>query len=239
MSSPAPDLFEKNSVMKTIVIAPHADDEMLGCGGTLLRRRDEGGIIGWLLMTVPTETCGWTREQIEKRQQEIATVRDQLGIEHTHCYQLHHPASSLDQQPLSQLVQEIDKVFQEFRPNEILVPHPGDIHSDHRVTFQAAISNSKWFRHPCINKIMAYETISETDASLNQLDCFQPTVFYEITTQLEEKLELAQVYASEIGGFPFPRSTEALAALAKVRGAQSGFLAAEAFQLLRERVVRK
>jgi hypothetical protein len=42
------------------------------------------------------------------------------------------------------------------------------------------------------------------------------------------------MYSSEIGKFPFPRSNEAITALAKFRGSSSGFKAAEAFQLLRE-----
>ena len=37
--------------MRTLVIGPHADDELFGCGGTLLRRRSEGHVVGWILMT--------------------------------------------------------------------------------------------------------------------------------------------------------------------------------------------
>ena len=43
------------------------------------------------------------------------------------------------------------------------------------------------------------------------------------------------VYKTEIGDYPFPRSLETLSALAKWRGSNSGFMAAEAFQLLIER----
>jgi hypothetical protein len=44
------------------------------------------------------------------------------------------------------------------------------------------------------------------------------------------------IYSSEMGNFPFPRSHEAIQALARIRGAVSGFKAAEAFELLRERL---
>ena len=43
------------------------------------------------------------------------------------------------------------------------------------------------------------------------------------------------VYTTEVGVFPLPRSHEAVRALASLRGAGSGFMAAEAFELLRER----
>jgi len=44
-----------------------------------------------------------------------------------------------------------------------------------------------------------------------------------------------KIYASEMGEFPFPRSEETLRALAKLRGSQAAYEAAEAFMLLRER----
>ncbi len=52
---------------------------------------------------------------------------------------------------------------------------------------------------------------------------------------LNEKIRAMEIYASELGLFPFPRSHEAIRALATVRGATAGFKAAEAFELLRER----
>ena len=43
------------------------------------------------------------------------------------------------------------------------------------------------------------------------------------------------IYVSEVGEFPFPRSHESIRALAILRGSASGYNAAEAFELLRER----
>ena len=63
----------------------------------------------------------------------------------------------------------------------------------------------------------------------------KPNYFVDISDFLERKLEVLAVYQSELGPFPFPRSIEAMQAIATLRGANSGFMAAEAFQLLRER----
>ena len=57
-----------------------------------------------------------------------------------------------------------------------------------------------------------------------------------IDKYLEGKLKAMNVYKSELGDFPFPRSNEAITALAKYRGASSGFEAAECFEMLRERM---
>jgi LmbE family N-acetylglucosaminyl deacetylase len=83
--------------------------------------------------------------------------------------------------------------------------------------------------------VLSYETISETDFCLDARAAFQPNCFVDISRYLERKLEIVAAYESEIGRFPFPRSIEAVRALAAVRGAAAGFAAAEAFHLLRER----
>lgn len=222
--------------MKTIVIAPHPDDELLGCGGILLRRSAEGASVGWLLMTSITEQGGWSPDRVSQRAEEIEQVREGLGIRPGHLYQLGFPAVELDQVPMSSLVARVSEVFEDFQPQEVLLPHPGDAHSDHRIAFEAASACTKWFRYPSVKRVLTYETLSETDAGIDPSRTFQPTVFVDISGHLERKIELISVYKSEIGAFPFPRSEEALRALARVRGVKSGNAAAEALQLLYEKI---
>ncbi|WP_341880178.1 PIG-L family deacetylase [Synechococcus sp. UW140] len=222
--------------MKSLVIAPHPDDETLGCGGTLLRRKAEGGTIGWLLMTELNENWGWTDQQISKRAYEIDQVRKFLGISKEHLYQLGFPTTRLDTIPMADLVASISDVFKSFEPEELFLPHPGDIHSDHRITFDAASACSKWFRYPSLKRIFAYETLSETDFSLVSSEAFRPNIFINIGPYFTDKLKLLDIYSSELGEFPFPRSHESITALAKLRSASSGFKQSEAFELLRERL---
>jgi len=221
--------------VKTLVVAPHPDDELLGCGGTLLRRTDEGATVGWLLMTAITEEGGWRRERIEQRAREIERVRDGLGIAQQHLYRLDFPTAQLDQQPMDTLVSRVSEVFRDFEPEEVLLPHPGDAHSDHRITFDAVSACTKWFRYPSVRRVLTYETLSETDAGLDPTRVFQPTVFVDVSDYLERKIELMRVYESEMGEFPFPRSEKALRAQAEACGAGGGFDAAEGFMLMRER----
>jgi LmbE family N-acetylglucosaminyl deacetylase len=222
--------------MKTLVIAPHADDELLGCGGTLLRRTKDGGIVGWLLMTAITETDGWDSVRVANRALEIERVRQGLGIPPSQFFALGFPTTKLDQLPLTNLIEKISIVIKNFKPEEILLPHPGDVHSDHGITFKAATACTKWFRYPSIRRILTYETLSETDFGIDPRHrCFNPNVFVDITCTLEEKVQLLGVYQSEMGEIPFPRSEQGIRALATIRGVQSGFMAAEGFCLLRER----
>lgn len=222
--------------MKTIIVAPHADDELLGCGGTLLRRVNEGGRVAWLLMTAITKEAGWAADKIQQRAAEIERVREGLQVAPHHLYALGLPTAELDRIPMSTLVRKISEVFVDFQPDEVLLPYPGDAHSDHRVTFEAASACTKWFRYSSVKRVLAYETPSETDFGIDPRDGgFKANVFVDIGRQLDKKLELMRVYESEIGEFPFPRSEKALRSLAQLRGSQAGFDAAEAFMLLHDK----
>jgi LmbE family N-acetylglucosaminyl deacetylase len=221
--------------MKVLVIAPHPDDELLGCGGTLLRHAAEGATLGWLIVTGMKESYGWPAKRVNARAKEIREVQDGLGVKQENLYQLDFPPAGLDLLPLSDLVKSISDVFLKFQPEEVLLPHPGDVHSDHRVCFDAVMSCSKWFRFPSVKRILTYETLSETDAMLDSSRSFQPSVFIDISETLSRKWDLLKVYESEMHEFPFPRSEKAINSLAWLRGSQSGFEAAEAFCLLRER----
>ena len=220
--------------MKTIVIAPHPDDEVLGVGGTLLRRKAEGARIAWLIVTAISVKAGWSEERVKQRADEIRRITEFLGFDEV--FELKFPTTQLDRVPMSDLVAGISSVFSSFAPEEVFVPHPSDVHTDHRVVFDAAASCTKWFRYPSVNRVLAYETLSETDFGLGTDQGFRPNVFVSIEPYLDDKLRAMDIYASELGEFPFPRSHEAIRALATLRGAASGFKSAEAFELLRERL---
>lgn len=219
--------------MKSLVIAAHPDDETLGAGGAILRRKEEGHTTAWLIVTGISTGNGWNAEQVIKRENEIYEVRKLLQFDEV--FRLELPTTQLDQLPMREIVDGISKTFNLFQPNELFLPHYSDIHSDHRVVFQAVASCTKWFRYPSVHRILCYETLSETNFGLGETKSFFPNYFLDIEPYLQKKLAALQVYASELGEFPFPRSLEAVRAQAAVRGAASGYLAAEAFQLLRER----
>ena len=220
--------------MKTLVIAPHPDDELLGCGGTLLRRKSEGVTLGWVIITKISEDYGWSTENVRERKNEIEQVRKKLGIQLEHLFQLGFATTRLDTFPMKDLITKVSEVFQSFQPEEVLLPHQGDVHSDHRITFEAVSACTKWFRYPSVKRVLAYETLSETEFSLDPSQTFHPNVFVDISDYIEQKLELLRIYGSELREAPFPRSEKAVGALAQFRGCNSGFEYAEGFELLRE-----
>ena len=218
-----------------LVVAPHPDDETLGCGGTMLRHAEQEDTVHWLIVTHITEELGFEAERIEKREREIGQVAAHYGIEPP--INLEFPTTRLDAQPMSRLVDAIGGVFQEVKPEVIYVPYRSDIHTDHAVVFDAVMSCTKWFRYPSVQRVLAYETLSETEFALDpDVSGFQPNVFIDITGNVEDKIGIMRIYESEIGEHPFPRSASAIRARATLRGSTAGFNAAEAFMLLKERV---
>jgi LmbE family N-acetylglucosaminyl deacetylase len=219
--------------MKTLVISPHPDDEILGCGGTLLRRASEGAELGWLIVTGMSTDAGWSSESVVERDEEIAKVASLVGF--STIVDLRLSPAHLEELPMAGLITRFSDVFNEFSPEEVFVAHRSDVHTDHRVVFDAAAACTKWFRNPTVRRVLAYETVSETEFGLDPNDVFRPNYFVDISDFLESKLRVMAVYQSEMEEFPFPRSPEAIRALATWRGSTAGFVAAEAFQLLRER----
>jgi LmbE family N-acetylglucosaminyl deacetylase len=216
-----------------LVVAPHPDDETLGCGGTLLKHKTSGDKIHWLIITKIDEEAGYSAERISTRNHEIKTVSTIYGFDSV--VNLNLPTTKLDIIPMQQLVDMIGQAIQKIRPEILYVPFPGDIHTDHKVVFQAVAACSKWFRFETIKRVLAYETLSETDFAINpDTNVFKPNVFVDISEFLQEKLQIMQTYKSEMGLFPFPRSEKAIIALSQIRGAVAGCEAAEAFMLLKE-----
>lgn len=220
------------SAKKILVIAPHPDDETLGVGGTLLNHKTCGDEIHWLIMTRATVEAGFSDDFIRKRNAQIEQVSSFYGF--ASKIQLPFVTTMLDTRSSREIVEQLSKALSEVKPEILYIPHRGDVHSDHRVTFEAVASATKWFRFSSVKRILAYETLSETGFSLGSTNGFHPNVFVDISRHLEKKLVALKIYEGETGNFPFPRSEEALRSLAAVRGATSGFKAAEAFVLLRE-----
>ena len=209
--------------MKVIVIAPHPDDETLGCGGVILRHIADGDMVHWLIVTDPSP----------EQQVQINKIAVEYGFIKTH--KLGFPPAKLDMLPKLDLVTAIGNVVKEVLPEIIYVPFRGDVHTDHAVVFDASIACTKWFRYPSIRRVLCYETLSETDLGLNpEGEKFTPNYFVNITSHIERKINIAHMYGDEMGEFPFPRSAEALRALAQVRGVACGCHSAEAFMLLKE-----
>lgn len=218
---------------RILIIAPHPDDETLGCGGTILKHIEKRNEAYWLIMTNMFFGEQYNRKQVEIRQKEIAAVAKEYEFKDT--FKLDFPASKLDIIPRSEIVKKVSQVITRVAPKSVYIPYKNDIHSDHGITFNAVISSAKTFRSASIRRILAYETISETEfAPPIRYRTFMPNSFSDITGYLEQKIKIMRIYKSEITNHPFPRSIKNIKALATFRGATAKVKYAEAFMILKE-----
>ena len=220
--------------MKTVaVVAPHPDDESLGCGGTILRHKQEGDSVHWLIMSRLDEDCGATSEQIKSRGEVIESVARAYPMDSYH--QAAFSATYLDVVAQQELIAEVSLFFKKLEPDMVYLPYREDAHSDHESVFDAVVACTKSFRYPFVKSLRAYETISETEFGCRpQGNTFKPNLWIDITSFLERKLAILALYKEEMGEHPFPRSEQNLRALATVRGATAGCESAEAFMILKE-----
>lgn len=214
-----------------LVVSAHPDDEILGAGGALIRHRDQGDDITWLIVTNVSEKDGFSRERVETRQQEITDVATKLNAK---VFKLDFPTMSLSTRHINKMVPRISEVFQKTQPATVYVLNRSDAHSDHRYIFDAVMSCTKSFRYPFLREVLMYECLSETEfAPALPERAFMPNCYIDISDAMDEKIELMRIYESELGEHPFPRSERNIRALATFRGASCGVEYAEAFQLLK------
>lgn len=215
---------------RILVVAPHGDDEILGCGATILKHRKSGDEVYVCIVTKP-HVPQWSKTFIKNRDREIAQAHEILGIKQT--FILGFPAAELDTIPNKKLNEAIKKIFDEVNPEVVYAPHAGDLHRDHRLVFEAVLVGTRPRGDTTVKKLLCYETVSETEWGYS-LQPFVPNVFVAIDKELPMKIQAMKAYRSEIRKFPHPRSLETLQYLARKRGSEIGRKAAEAFMLIRE-----
>jgi len=220
------------SEVVVVVVALHPDDETLGCGGALLKHKDNGDEVHWLICTEVKKNDGFSEQTVENRNYEIDKVADLYGF--NSVVRLGLSTMKVDEYSVSELVSLVSKVFSDLKPTTLYLPFKGDVHSDHRYMFSALYSCTKVFRYPYVKQIYMMETLSETEFALStKEDSFIPNVFIDISKYLSRKKEIMRIYESELGKHPFPRSERNIEALAILRGATAGCEYAESFMLLK------
>lgn len=210
---------------KTIVVfAPHADDEVLGVGGTISKKAEDGDNV-----VVCIACDGEDKETRRKEAEEASKI---MGV--SELLFLGLPDLGLDRLRHEDINSKVLEVIEKYKPEEVYTPHIADLHTDHRALTEAVMVairpkykfSPKW--------AFTYETLSET--GWNYLDArneFSPNVYVDISETMWKKKEALNRHSSQIFNYPSCRSLEAIEALAVYRGTQAEMKYAEAFTVIR------
>ncbi len=218
--------------MNVLVIAPHPDDEVLGCGGTIAKYAANGDEVYVCVVTKGREPL-FSPEAVERVREECRKADAYLGVREVIF--LDFPAAMLEEIPRYKLNDALVKVIQRIKPEIVYIPHQGDMQLDHKLTSDACMVAIRPKYEHVVKKIYAYETLSETGWNIpNTSNEFNPNAYNDISDYLDKKIRAMQLYASQLFDFPNARSVKAIEALAEYRGAVMGLNAAEVFAVIRE-----
>jgi N-acetylglucosamine malate deacetylase 1 len=222
--------------MKVLVVAPHPDDETLGCGGTMARLASEGHevVVGLVTGHGADPHPLYEREGFERVHAEQKAACDLLSV--SRIEKLDLPTVLLPDLPRHEFNRAITSLIEREEPGMLFVPFPFDLHGDHRLVFHAA--SIAWRPYLSsgsrIREVYCYEVPSETHLNIPYVEPgFIPNVYFDISDHIDRKIAALECFQSQIQQGPLPRSADSLRALARFRGSQIGVMAAEAFVSVR------
>lgn len=218
--------------MKILVFAPHPDDEVLGCGGIINKYSKKGDDV---YVCIITKACApiFDEATLKISRQENKKAASILGIKET--IYLDFPAAMLETIDRHELNSKVLEVVNKIKPDEVYIPHRGDMQLDHKLTVDACmVALRPKYKHKVL-RVYSYETLSETGWDIPTKDnAFVPNVYIDITANIDKKISAMKAYKSQLCEYPNARSIEAIKALSIYRGTTVGYKFAESFELIRE-----
>ena len=225
----------KNQIL--LVVAPHPDDEILGCGGLIHKIKQEGGRVYVLFMTV-----GDTKEYSQnghsttaERLREIEKAAKYLQYDDYAIAfagnQYHLRLDTIPQKDvIAQIETEASVSLKSVKPTMIATPYLEDYNQDHRNTTKAVFSASRPVppdMKPFQSLVLGYECVSVADwwSHPRTLNTYIPLS----DDDLETKISSLALYESQIRLGYHARSLHSIKTLAYFRGLHIGVKAAEGF----------
>lgn len=215
---------------KILIIAAHPDDEILGCGGMIIKNLNTSKI-KVIFLTNGVSARNLIKKKVKERKNECLKLFKYLKIDKPIFFNF--PDNQLDKIPLLKIIKKIENVLRKFNPDEVFTHYENCLNVDHQIAYKATITACRPIKTNNVKKIFSFEVLSSTEWALFQKKNFQPNYFVNISKIMSKKLDCIKFYKSELRKYPHSRSLEALKSLAKYRGITSGFRYAEAFILVR------
>ena len=215
---------------KILIIAAHPDDEILGCGGAILKYKKTHQI-KTVFLTDGVSARNKSKKYKAIRKKECLNLFKYLNIDIPIF--LNFPDNQLDKLPLLKIIKKIEQVIKKYKPHTVFTHFENCLNIDHQIAYRATITACRPLKDISVKKILSYEVLSSTDWAQSQKKNFHPNWFIDISNEIKEKILSLKYYKSELRKYPHSRSIKAVESLAKIRGVSSGCKFAEAFILIR------
>lgn len=223
--------------MSVLILAPHADDEVLGAGATISKLVSNGEKVTVAVLTGhgPDKHPIWPESAWATIREECQQACKVMGVDDLRFREL--PAACLDNLPNWKINSEVQSIIEEVNPDQLYIPFANDLHKDHgAIAYAVTVATRPYLAlGKQVKRVIAYETLSETHLAPGYLEpAFQPNLFVDVSDFLHLKVKAFQEYKSQIQPDNMPRSIRSIESLAHLRGSHIGVDAAEAFIILRE-----
>ncbi len=227
---------------KLLVIAPHPDDEVLGCGGLIRKIKSQGGKVYVLFLTVG-DTFDYARGGKSTSTERLAEIEKVAKYLEFDDYRIAFPGDDfhlkLDSLPQKEIVSEIEngsKVsLNKIKPTIVTTTHASDYNQDHRVCAEAVFAATRPAPNlikPLQRMILGYESMAA--AQWHDPRSFTPNTFIELNEdEIEAKIHALKLYKSQLGSGNHQRNPKVMKKIASVRGLSCGMDFAEAYYSFR------
>ena len=225
-------IFKFSNKSKILIISPHPDDEVIGCGGVIAKAKANKSKLNVLYVTT-----GSTRQFVTKntdhstRIKEIEKVSSYGAFKYSILFKDKFFVK-LDTVPQKVLIDLFEDHIQKIKPDIIFIPFSKSYNQDHRAVYTAAITALRPLptniRHH-VNYIIEYE--EPYTWSIDSI--FSPNLYLNTSDFEKDKIKLMKLHKSQDRKFPFARSSENLIYRMRIRGSEIGVKSAEAFKLIR------
>ncbi len=220
---------------KVLVVVAHPDDEVLGCGGTIIKYKKQGKKIFLLTMTDGVSSRDKSTYIKSKERKEACKKAGKImGISKIFFNNLYD--NELDLISNLKLTKIIEDVIKKVKPNTILTHFNHDLNIDHKKVSNAVITACRPRINNDVSKILFFEVLSSTEWNINSKNknVFLPNWYEDISTTFNKKMKALECYGKELRKFPHSRSKKGIKLLSEFRGMASGCKNAEAFILGRK-----
>jgi len=219
---------------KTVLIcAAHADDEAIGCSGTIAKHVENGDKVHVVFMTNGVDSrSNFSSDSINNRHKISLKVADILGI--SSVQNLDFPDNMMDSIPLLHIVRVIENLIDKLKPEIIYTHHIGDLNIDHQVTHKAVMTACRPQPGFCVREIYVFEVLSSTEWQTPGFYPFIPNVFINVEAYIKTKSKALESYDREIRQSPHSRTIDNAIRLSTIRGNSVGIDFSEAFSLVRK-----
>ena len=208
---------------KILVIAPHADDEVLGCGGYLLHEHGRGSEIVVVYGAIGGR-CDSVLQNYKERYAEAQKLNQVLGTKHWFVLYRDQDAY-LDKIPDADVISAFDLIIDKFQPEELFINYSSH-HQDHRKMYQCAMASLRLREgyRPNLVALYEYPFIGGNHDVING-----GRWYHDISDVIDRKIDLFGIYGSQVKNAPSPLNEKGIRSLAGMRGMECGCEYAEMF----------